>query len=54
MHGHPPAKLLPHKDWLLRLVADKPDLTLKQIGEHLAADSIHVSISCFHSFDVAP
>ena len=36
MHGHPPAKLLPHKDRLLRLVADEPDLTLRQIGERLA------------------
>ena len=50
MHGHPPAKLLPHKDRLLRLVADEPDLTLRQIGERLAADGIHVSKSCLHTF----
>ena len=30
MHGHPPAKLASHKDRLLRLVAEEPDLTLKQ------------------------
>ena len=50
MHGHPPAKLLPHKDWLLQLVADKPDFTLKLIGVRLAADGIHVSKSCIHTF----
>jgi len=50
MHGHPPAKLLPHKERLLRLVADEPDLTLRQIGERLAADGIHVSKSCLHTF----
>jgi putative transposase len=50
MHGHPPAKLLPHKHRLLRLVAKEPDLTLRQIGERLAADGIHVSKSCLHSF----
>ncbi len=37
MHGHPSAKLLPHKDWLLRLVAREPDFTLKQIGERLVS-----------------
>ncbi|MEM7044539.1 MAG: hypothetical protein AAF543_17155, partial [Pseudomonadota bacterium] len=46
----PPAKLAPHKDRLLRLVADEPDLTLKQIGERLAADGIHVGKSCLHTF----
>ena len=46
MHGHPPAKLAAHKDRLLRLVAEEPDLTLKQIGERLVADGIHVSKSC--------
>jgi transposase len=45
MHAHPPARLLPHKDRLLRLVAGEPDLTLKQIGERLAVDGIHVSKS---------
>ena len=50
MHGHPPAKLLPHKDRLLQLVADEPDLTLKQISERLATDGIHVSKSCLHTF----
>lgn len=30
MDGHPPAKLAPHKDRLLRLVADEPDLTLRR------------------------
>lgn len=44
--GHQPAKLLPHKDRLLRLVA----VTLKQIGGCLAADGIHLSKSCLHSF----
>jgi len=41
MHGHPPAKLLSHKERLLRLVADEPDLTLKQIGERLACEGKH-------------
>ena len=41
MHGHPPAKLLPHKDRLLRLAADEPDLTLKQIGECLVSPVLH-------------
>jgi putative transposase len=50
MYGHPPAKLAPHKDRLLRLVADEQDLTLRQIGERLAADGIHVSRSCLHTF----
>lgn len=50
MHGHPPAKLLPYKDRLLRLVAEEPDLTLKQIGERLAADGPPVSKSCLHTF----
>ena len=50
MHGHPPAKLLSHKHRLLRLVADEPDLTLRQICERLAADGIHVSKSCLHTF----
>ncbi len=50
MHGHPPAKLLPHKDRLPRLVAEEPDLTLRQIGVRLAADGIHVSKSCLHTF----
>ena len=49
MQGHPPAKLPPHKDRLLRLVAKEPDLTLRQIGERLAADGIHVSKSCLHT-----
>jgi hypothetical protein len=50
MRGHPPAKLLTHKGRLLRLVAEEPDLTLRQIGERLAADGIHVSKSCLPSF----
>jgi len=50
MYGHPPAKLLPHKDQLFRLVAEEPDLTLKQIGERLAVDGIYVSKSCLHTF----
>jgi len=50
MHGHPPSKLAPHKDRLLRLVADEPDLTLRQICERLAKDGIHVSKSCLHRF----
>ena len=50
MHGHPPAKLSPHKDRLLRLVAEEPDLTLKQIGERLAAEGVQVSKSCLHTF----
>ena len=50
MHGHPPAKLLPHKDRLLRLVAEEPDLRLKQTGERLMADGIYVSKSCLHTF----
>ena len=50
MHGHPPAKLSPHKDRLLRLIAGEPDLTLKQICERLASDDIHVSKSCLHTF----
>ena len=50
MHGRPPAKLLPHKERLLRLVADEPDLTLRQIGARLAADGVHVNKSCLHSF----
>ncbi|MEM8950541.1 MAG: hypothetical protein AAGA21_05545 [Pseudomonadota bacterium] len=33
-----------------RLVAEEPDLTLKQIGERLAANGIHVSKSCLHTF----
>jgi transposase len=37
MRGHPPAKLAPHKDRLLRLVAEEPDLTLKQICERLVS-----------------
>jgi len=35
---------------LLQLVAEEPDLTLKQIGARLAADGIHVSKSCLHTF----
>jgi len=35
MHGHLPAKLLPHKDRLLWLVAEEPNLTLRQIGEFI-------------------
>jgi hypothetical protein len=31
-------------------VAEEPDLTLRQIGERLAADGIHVSKSCVHTF----
>jgi hypothetical protein len=50
MRGHPPAKLLTHKGRLSRLVAEEPDLTLRQIGERLAADGIHVSKSCLPSF----
>ena len=50
MHGHPPAKLSPHKDRLLRLMAEEPDFTLKQIGARLAADGIHVGKSCLHTF----
>ena len=50
IHGHAPSKLLPHKERLLRLVAEEPDLTLKQIGERLAADGIHVGKSCLHTF----
>jgi transposase len=50
MHGHPPAKLAPRKDRLLRLVAEESDLTLKQICERLAADGIHVSKSRLHAF----
>lgn len=30
MHGHPPAKLVSHKDRLLRLVVEKSDLTLNR------------------------
>ncbi len=50
MHGHPPAKLFPHKDRLLRLVAEEPDFTLRQIGARLAVEDIHVSKSCLHTF----
>ncbi|MGI9500946.1 MAG: hypothetical protein ACR2P3_12980 [Geminicoccaceae bacterium] len=50
MHGHPPAKLALHRDRLLRLVAEEPDLTLRQIGECFAADGIHISKSCLHTF----
>jgi hypothetical protein len=39
MHGHSPAKLLPHKHRLLRLVAGEPNLPLKQIGKALDAFS---------------
>ena len=45
MYGHPLAKLLPHKERLLRLVAEEPDLTLKQIGARLAAEGVHVGKS---------
>jgi hypothetical protein len=38
MHGHPLPKLAPHKEWLLQIIAEKPDLTLRQICEHLAMD----------------
>lgn len=46
----PPAKLSSQRDRLLRLVAEKPDLTLKQIGASLTAESIDVSESCLHTF----
>ncbi len=41
MHGHPPAKLAPYKDRLLRLVVKEPDLSLKQIGERLVSPVPH-------------
>lgn len=50
MHGHPPPKLAPHKERLFSLLADEPDLTLEQICARLAAEGIHVSKSCLHTF----
>ena len=50
MHGHPPVKLAPHKDVLLDLLAEKPDLTLEEIRHHLAAREIVVGKSAIHSF----
>ena len=50
MHGHPPSKLAAHKDLVLKLVADQPDLTLDQLCQRLADHGIEVGKSCLHSF----
>lgn len=50
MHGHPPSKLAPHKDLVLKLVADQSDLTLDELRRRLADHGIKVGKSCIHSF----
>jgi transposase len=51
MRGHRPQALASYADWLVRMVREKPDITLAEIRVTLAERGVQVSLStiwCFY------
>src|SRR5438270_7933435 len=50
IRGHRRAALEPHADWLMRLVDERPDITLAEISAKLVESGVRVSLSTIWNF----